>query len=99
MAVVVLVCSPSTVTTANGSGRRNTSRLANESAATTAVVGDAIASQYVLLATARVLAQPVRERNKVRLRLPFGLVSRSPSPVHAVSTSLESARGGSHASM
>lgn len=39
MAVVVLVCSPSTVTTANGSGRRNTSRFANESAATTAGVG------------------------------------------------------------
>jgi hypothetical protein len=35
MAVVVLVCSPSTVTTAKGSGRRNTSLLASESAATT----------------------------------------------------------------
>lgn len=35
IAVVVLVCSPSTVTTAKGSGSLKTSRLARESAATT----------------------------------------------------------------
>src|SRR3954447_12728758 len=35
MTLVVCVCSPSTVMTANGSGRRKTSRFASESAATT----------------------------------------------------------------
>jgi len=38
IAVVVLVCSPSTVTTAKGSGNLKTSRFANESAATTVEV-------------------------------------------------------------
>jgi hypothetical protein len=36
--LVVWVCSPSTVMTANGSGRRKTSRLTSESAATTVVM-------------------------------------------------------------
>jgi hypothetical protein len=39
--LVVWVCSPSTVMTANGSGRRKTSRLTSESAATTVVMRSA----------------------------------------------------------